>query len=213
MDLTIEKLNSCHIKVINLDSRPDRWANVQEELKKLSLTNYVRFPGIVYSPNEGGAWMGSVVSHFKCVTEGEDGMLLVFEDDVSFEDNILEILPKALSQLPDDFDLFYIGANVKASATRHSENLFRVMEGVHTNHAILFSNKARETIKANYDPFHTEYCTFDHWLYVVGQNLMKCYVCYPLVAFQKGGMSDVRQEELDDIYREEMLNNQKLHMQ
>src|SRR4030066_158541 len=98
-------LNSCIVKIINLDSRPDRWKNVQEELKKINITNYTRFSAIT----EGGAWHGSVMSHFKCVTEGESGRLIIFEDDCSFEPNVKYILPKAIDQLPDDFDMFYIG--------------------------------------------------------------------------------------------------------
>ena len=205
MDLN---LNSCIIKVINLDSRPDRWERVQEELKTLGLTNYTRFPALT----DGGAWKGSVMSHFRCITEGETGYLLLFEDDVCFEPNAPHIIAEAVKQLPDDFDMFYMGANVKTPAERYSENLFEVTFGVHTNHAILFSENARNVIRENYHPSNKDYPTFDHWLYMKGLSMMKCFVCYPMMAFQKGGLSDVRQEYLDDIYREEMLENQKNHM-
>jgi GR25 family glycosyltransferase involved in LPS biosynthesis len=201
-------LNSCKIKVINLDSRTDRWEQVQEELKIIGLTNYNRFSAIT----EGGPWKGSVMSHFKCVTKEEPGMLLLFEDDVCFEPGASQIISDAIRQLPDDFDMFYMGANVKAPAMRYSTNLFKVEYGVHTNHAILFSENARNVIRENYHPSDKDYPTFDHWLYMKGLSMMKCFVCYPMMAFQRGGMSDVRQEYLDDIYREEMLMNQKRHM-
>lgn len=202
MDIT---LNTCEVKIINLDSRPDRWEQVKDEVVKIGITNYSRFPGIT----KGGVWRGSVLSHWTCVTAAND-LILILEDDVVFADNVNEILPKALSQLPDDFDMFYIGANVKLPADRYSENLFRVTKGVHTNHAILFSGNARRIIRDNYNPYTCKEGWFDNWLYQVGLSMMKCFVCSPMVAFQRSGFSDVRQDQMD--YYEEMKNNELNHM-
>jgi len=198
-------LNKCEVRIINLDRRPDRWQEVKQEMEKVGIVNYTRFSGIT----TGGVWRGSVLSHWTCVTDGND-TILIFEDDVIFEDNIKEVLPKALSQLPEDFDMFYIGANVKLPAERYSENLFRVKSGVHTNHAILFSGNARKVIRENYDPYKSKQGWFDNWLYQVGLSMMKCFVCSPMMAFQRSGFSDVRQEQMD--YYEEMKTNELKHM-
>ena len=95
--------------------------------------------------------------------------------------------------------------------------------GVHTNHAILFSDNARKIIRQHYTEnlingqfdfgkYSAKFVTFDHWLFSYGLELMKGFVCSPMVAFQRGGISDVRGENLDEIYMNEMLLNQKLHM-
>jgi hypothetical protein len=198
-------LNACDVKIINLDSRPDRWEQVKVEVGKIGVANYTRFSGIT----KGGVWRGSVLSHWTCVTEGS-GMILILEDDVVFTDGVSDVLPRALSQLPDDFDMFYIGANVKLPAERYSDNLFRVVRGVHTNHAILFSDNARRVIKDNYNPYTCKEGWFDNWLYQVGLSMMKCFVCSPMVAFQRSGFSDVRQEQMD--YYDEMRTNELKHM-
>ena len=162
-------LSEVKAKIINLDGRPDRWERVKIEMDKIGVTNYERFPAI-----EGG-WSGSVHSHLRAVSEGE-GMTLIFEDDVWFEPDLLDVLPKAISQLPDDFDMFYLGANVKQPATRYSNNLFRVTCGVHTNHAILFSDNARNIIRNHFNEnlingqfdfgkYSAKFVTFDHWLF------------------------------------------------
>lgn len=203
-------------KIINLDHRRDRWARVILEMAKIGVVDYERFSAIP------GGWGGSVHSHLKAVSEGE-GMTLIFEDDVWFDPDLLHVLELALNQLPEDFDIFYLGANVKQPSVRYSDNLFRVTCGVHTNHAILFSDNARKIIKKHYEDnlinnrfdfsaYSAKYVTFDHWLFSYGLELMKGYVCSPMVAFQKGGVSDVRGENLDAVYMEEMLKNQNLHM-
>lgn len=197
-------LKDYDVVVINMDDRPERWEAVQKELPKLGFDKWERFPGIP------GGDIGSVRAHLECV-KGY-GHRFIFEDDVYFDDGAKEIFDKAMNQLPDDFDLFYIGANVKTPQKRYSDNLFTITGGTHTNHAILFSDKARKTITELYDP-DTNPIThiFDHWLFMEGQKIMKCFACWPLIAFQRGGYSDVRKQYFD--YREEMLTHQKLNME
>jgi len=194
------RLESFDSIVINLDSRPERWDEVQEELPKIGITDFKRFPGIL----DGNA--GFSRSHLACV-DG-DGFRFVFEDDVIFEPDALEILNKAIDQLPEDFDMFYLGGNVKTSAERYSENLYHIRGGVHTTHAILFSGKARKFIVGHYNP--GSHNLIDEWYYREGLNQMNCYICYPMIAFQRGSYSDLRLQYFD--YREEMLENAKNNM-
>ena len=197
-------LKEFDVVVINMDNRPDRLKDVQQELPKLGFTEWTRFPGIP------GGEQGSVRSHLECI-KGR-GNRFIFEDDVYFDDGAKAIMDEAIKQLPDDFDMFYIGANVKTPQERYSDNLFTITGGTHTNHAILFSDHARQTITELYDPATNPIThIFDHWLFMEGQKIMKCFACWPLVAFQRGGYSDVRRLSLD--YREEMLLNQKNNME
>jgi GR25 family glycosyltransferase involved in LPS biosynthesis len=186
--------------VMNLDSRPERWKEVQNELPKIGITNFRRFAAFP------GGNAGFSASHLACVAG--HGLRFIFEDDVYFEDFALDVFDKAISQLPDDFDMFYMGANVKIPAERYSDNLFRVTTGVHTTHAILFSDHARQFIIENYDP--AEHNIIDEWYYRKGLSAMKCFVCSPLIAFQRGCYSDLRLQYFD--YREEMLENAKNNM-
>jgi GR25 family glycosyltransferase involved in LPS biosynthesis len=199
------EINGYNTIVINMDIRPDRLEQVQKELPKIGIGKFTRFSGI-----PGGA-RGSVASLMTCIKNGI-GPLLLFEDDVCFEDNAREIINKALSQLPEDFDIFYLGYNILSPAKKYSENLYSIMGGVYSNHAILYSDNARKVIRDNYDPETNEISNiFDVWLYEKGQSMMNCFICNPMVAFQRDGYSDILNEYRN--YTEEILWNAKCNMQ
>src|SRR5512137_1623376 len=114
MDLLME------IKVINLDSRPDRWNTTQEELDRNGFKNYQRFSALT------GGDKGCMLSHIECL-KGE-GDIFIFEDDVVFEPDFEYWFGRVFKELPADFDLFYLGANVKSPAQKFSEHLWSVTE-------------------------------------------------------------------------------------
>ncbi len=191
--------------IISLAIRPDRLKATIDELPKIGVTDYEWFPAY-----EGGN-IGCSKSHCECL-KGE-GSILVLEDDAVFEPDSLEIMNKAISQLPDDWDMLYLGANVKAKATRYSDNLFSVRSGVHCTHAMLWSDKGRKSMSELFDPERDslEFVVIDHWLYMKGLGLMNCYVVWPMIAYQRAGHSDIRLAYYD--YKEEMMNHQKINME
>ena len=191
------------VKVINLDSRPDRWEEVKKELDLHGFI-YERFPALKGKCGENGC----ALSHHAILKE-ETGPIGIFEDDVIFEDGWQEVYEKAFSQLPEDWDLLYLGANVKTPALRYSENLFKITGGVHCTHAILYSDKGRKRVLDVWDL--SEFHQIDHWMYMRGQGLLECYVVSPLIAFQRASYSDVRMKWFD--YRGEMIENAKNNMQ
>jgi GR25 family glycosyltransferase involved in LPS biosynthesis len=197
-------LKSFDALVMNLDCNPQRWEQVQKDIPKLGVTNFKRLSG---GATPGGN-AGFTNAHLNCLRLPGEDHRYVFEDDVLFEDGCVEVLAQAIDQLPDDFDMLYLGGNVKMPATRYSENLYKITEGVHMSHAILFSPHARAFILANYDP--GTHNLIDEWYYRKGLAMMKAFICYPMIAFQRGGYSDVRQQYFD--YRGEMLENAKNNM-
>jgi hypothetical protein len=170
---------------------------------------YERFAAVDPYP-DAGAWIGSSYSHTE-VLRNVSGLLLVCEDDVMFIDGAKEIFDKAFVQLPEDWDMFYLGGNVKKPAKRYSENLFRITYGVHCTHAIMYSEKGR---KFNLDNFNAlsdeksiESVFYDHWLYCQGLGKMNCYICYPIIAYQRSNYSNARQGYMD--YFGEMKENER----
>jgi GR25 family glycosyltransferase involved in LPS biosynthesis len=196
------KLTDFTVKVINLDSRPERMKDTTKELERFGFAHIYRFPAI-----KGGE-TGCALSHYECL-KGE-GNLFIFEDDVTFEPYARSFFEAAVEQLPDDFDLFYLGANVKTPAIRYSENLYQITGGVHTTHAMLWSAKGREQMLNLWSPGKDNVHQIDQWLFVTGQKLLNCFVCYPMIAFQRADHSDIRNQYFD--YRGEMLENQKNNM-
>lgn len=197
------------VRVVNMDQRTDRWATVPEEMVKLGF-EYERFrawnpPGV-----PAGA-TGSVYSHIEALKEVE-GELLVCEDDVCFVDQAREIFDKAYSELPYDWDLLYLGGNPKVPQFRFSEHLFKSEGGIHCNHAILYNEKARRFILEDYCyDFRTNPIgIYDHWLFMVGQKKMNCFIISPMIAWQKPGYSDCRGSYQD--YYLHMRSNEIRHM-
>lgn len=120
---------------------------------------------------------------------GVNGLLLVCEDDVCFLHQAREIFNSAYEQLPEDWDMLYLGGHIHEPAERYSDNLFKITKGVHCNHAILYSEKARSFILNTYHVWENDIKAFDHWLYLLGQSQMNCFMCYPVIAYQKPGYS------------------------
>jgi len=194
-------------RVLNLDAYADRMTHIPAEMEKMGI-KWERFRAIDPPEQPASAYIGSTYSHQE-ILRGAEGALLVCEDDVIFTDGAREVFDKAFSQLPEDWDMFYLGGNVKMPAERYSENLFRIKGGVHCNHAIFYSEKARDFILTNYNQF-TDIGYYDHWLYVTGLGLMNCYICYPVIAYQMPCFSNARGAMMD--YYGEMKENEKKHL-
>jgi hypothetical protein len=189
-------------RVIGLERRKDRLESVSEEMKKIGF-EWEFFPSKEVSEDN---FMREASFNFMDVLKNADDDILVCESDVTFLHQAREIFNRTFSQLPEDWDLLYLGGNIHESAERVSENLFRIRKGVHCNHAILYSKKGKEIFLKNYNPLTDEIIQIDHWLYMKGQGLMNCYICSPMIAYQIPGYSDSSNKLID--YYIEMRSNE-----
>jgi GR25 family glycosyltransferase involved in LPS biosynthesis len=110
--------------VINMDTDTKRLESVTNELNKIN-TKFIRTPGIIADKGlrsqEGTFWgkyfnpssaFGISQAHhkiWKTVVEKNYSSVLCLEDDINFVDNISDIIPKAMKELPDDWDILYLG--------------------------------------------------------------------------------------------------------
>lgn len=120
--------------------------------------------------------------------------LLIFEDDVIFKK--LDHVEAAFSQLPPDWDILFLGANITTMVTgiaefppvKYSPYLHRVRRAW-TTHAVLYSRKVVEKIVQLYPVNSFE--MYDFWL---SQNILpnnKCFLINPMIAWQRPGKSDL----------------------
>lgn len=126
--------------------------------------------------------------------------LLFLEDDVQFRD--LGHLGQALSELPNDWDIVYLGANLLCwncegdpQPERYSEHLFRVRQAW-TTHAIGYNKKVVPWL-LEYQPGFSDQM-FDQFLSesLLGLN---AYVVAPMVAYQRPHVSSIwNKPEIDD---------------
>lgn len=120
--------------------------------------------------------------------------LLALEDDVIFRE--LDVVRDALSHLPPDWDVLYLGANItdmvfgikENPPVKHSEHLYRVRRAW-TSHAIAYTREAAQRIVTVYDP---NICgMYDEFLSSNMLDKMNAFLVNPMVAFQRPGVSDL----------------------
>lgn len=137
--------------------------------------------------------------------------LLFLEDDVQFRN--LDHLGQALSELPSNWDIVYLGANLLCwnreddfKPERHSEHLFRVRQAW-TTHAIGYNKKVVQFILDN-QPGLSEMMV-DNWLSLQLPRL-NAFVVAPMVAYQRPHVSSIWGKPEVDDYTELFDRSQEL---
>lgn len=127
---------------------------------------------------------------FREVKENE---ILVLEDDCHFLYNPVAALERAKMELPDDYELLFLGGNVHKPAIKYSEHLHRLTACV-GNHAVLYTRSAMDTLAELY-----EQGTKPTDMIVDNEIVQKgnSYIVSKLLAVQSPGYSDIEQKETD----------------
>lgn len=122
-------------KVVNLDRFPERWERFEAMMGGLGITGYERFPAIEGDKSPpprwwkagNGAW-GCMSSHLHIVqrhlTEGNNGHMLVFEDDAVLAKDFVARYKRIMDEVGNDWDMLYFGGQhqhlPQHKPTRHS---------------------------------------------------------------------------------------------
>lgn len=200
------------IYCINLDTRPDRWEQCVKEFQRIGIEDLVeRFPAVHLTPGIAGC----TKSHYEIVKLAKKNNyknVLIFEDDVSFTDNnFFDILEKSFSQLTSqnlDFDLLYLGGNLKPDNTINyliDDNLAKLTY-CKTTHAYAINssvyNKFINDFKNidwgdsnNWFHGNQNRLNIDVWLYRNFQTLGNVYGVYPCLAEQRLSFSNLLNQE------------------
>lgn len=174
------------VYILNQDSRPDRWAQFEEEAARIGLTGYERVATIP-ADQPYQSFCLSQQNLLKTFVNSGGVNLLALEDDCIFRP--LSHFQEAMSELPSDWDLLYLGANVfEEKPERVNKHLFR-LRSAWTSHAIAYSRKAAEYIAEHYPAGN--FIMFDEWIRVNVQSTMNCYLIQPMVAWQRPCHSDL----------------------
>jgi GR25 family glycosyltransferase involved in LPS biosynthesis len=182
------------VQVINLDKRTDRLVQVTDECNRVGLS-FQRFKACE-GDNKHRAFNKSQYECLKLAGE----RTLILEDDVVFKN--IEVLEAALNELPEDFDILYLGANINGTKLeRYSQHLFKIRNSF-TTHAVAYSKKMAEWIVENFQYHRDEYereglIIYDEWLRVNVQEQFKCFIVAPMVAWQRPDYSDIWNNDAD----------------
>jgi hypothetical protein len=186
---------------INLDRRPDRKEEFEQEMEKYGLGGFCeRFPGIdaIVEPD-------FIKKHYYCAQtfynlfqkiydEGHENVV-IFEDDAYFYDepNKLtgnELVQNALDELQNfpDWGMIYFGGHPIREVDVVSKTLMKAPT-ILTLHAVGYKRNVIKRILDEYHPFVD--CAIDGWL---GQrhDIVK-YLVNPIAMPQRDGKSDLDQ--------------------
>ncbi|KKM64874.1 hypothetical protein LCGC14_1496970 [marine sediment metagenome] len=169
---------------INLDSRPRKWKRVQKEAAKVDI-KLERFSGIKTDYGH----IGCTNSHKAILDKAKgNGIFMIIEDDFKIcVESPKAMLALAMSQLPDDWDMLYLGATLSKSLDIFSSNLYRLQGGL-AAHAIIYNNQngvIDYILKSQTGPI------LDKFYRDVVQKKFNCFITFPMMATQRAGRSDI----------------------
>lgn len=192
-----------------LTSDDVQWCMAQEEFTRAGINHYLKFDALPIDNNEilgpHQSFSGSVRQILRdFIIESDAQTLLLLEEDCIFRD--LSHLDRALSELPSDWDILYLGANLvcwnngEPWPERHSEHIFRV-RAAWTTHCIGFNRKVVPYL-LEHQPGLSEQM-FDQYL---SDNLAKlnAYCVAPMAAYQRPRVSSIwnRYDDYTGIFEE-----------
>jgi hypothetical protein len=175
------KINLQEAFVINLDSREDRLQEFQKQDTPFPIP-IVRFSAITGTPGSKGC----LKSHVEILKQEHKFPFIIFEDDCLMIEK-WDIVEQSFEQLPEDWDMLYLGAHLRTSVSRYSKNLLR-LRGGKTTHAIVYgSQQVVDFILNNIQ----ENMVIDRFYMEQIQPKFNCFITYPMVATQRASHSDI----------------------
>ena len=183
------------IIVINLERRSDRLREFDAEAKRIG------FDYEVHKAIDGKViGMDPIVagrlSHIEVLrTIGRDEKVLICEDDALFADDFNDRIDDYMSDLPADWDIFYLGA--LKNETKPVNNHW-VRQVVSTGTQAYCVNPAKV------DLFIHIARDFDRWIdvaYRVWADRTNAYIAHPNLVIQRAGFSDLRGKDVQDFKR------------
>lgn len=181
------------IVVINLDSRPDRLEAFDAQAKKHGI-EYTRFPACLpVSDKKKSRTNACRESHrtvLKSALDEEVKRLFVFEDDAVFVDDFNERLEDLYNKLPEDWDMFYLGAwhhhcrDFKPGLVKMFDNYSAHAYGINTRYML----EAVKTSQLSM-PIDAAFSTRHPYI--------NAYCAKPALVGQAPGFSDIEQEYRD----------------
>lgn len=175
---------------INLKDRADRFEHITKELKRYNLHDFVKpYEAIKAVPKTPQTCViASGTSHKNLIQHAKDANLkniLIFEDDIFFKTNGIEIIEKSLDSLQKtDWDVFYFSANIFDNPLRLIDEHLLSVAGCYCIHAYAVNNKAYDRLLKyipETDPPFDAYIT---------RNQFQKYSAYPLTISQYESVSD-----------------------
>ena len=182
------------VVVINLDKRTDRLEKITKQLDDLGIT-FERFSAI------DGTGKNPIIagrdSHLQVWRENLGKKVLVLEDDAYFVDNFQERFDQVIQTLPDNWDVFYLGAlldKMTGKVIKVNNDWYRQIVSTGTQAYCVHPDLMQYCIDRLeiYDGY------IDVGLRILAED-MNAYITQPNLVTQYPGYSDLRLKEVSDF--------------
>jgi hypothetical protein len=165
-------------KVINLDSRRDKW-----RISEMELSPHFELERVSAIRHEWG-WVG-LAKTFNQIFSEADGDVLIFEDDATYRGWVTNLL-NAIKDLPDGWEMLMLGANIKDQRIDRINNNLARTYGAWTTHGIYYSHKlCKELANLEFS------VPIDEYFRTVVHPRGNSYVVYPFLSYQRPSDSDI----------------------
>lgn len=190
------------VYVINLDKRPDRYENFNNEISKYFINNIQRFSAIdgttisVDNPSLLAGETGVLMSHLEIIKEcKKDGVknVLILEDDVYFTPEIAK-LDEYMNLVPSDWDFIYFGGNhVYGQPPQLLNDKILKLNYTVALHCVAIKSSMFDVIEVVLPKMKKQVDAY----YAELHNTFNAYGFYPNMAKQIAGFSDIQNRNVD----------------
>jgi len=198
------------IMCVNLARRRDRWQQMQARFKASQITGVMRFSAIDGArlsvpdcwPSTSGAY-GCLQSHVAVVELARDlgvSSVLIFEDDVEFAEDFQQKLQTVLAQLPDNWQMFFLGAIELDDPVPVAMGVSRLTKAYSTYAYAIHHSLFDTFIQLNKNS--QQLLDINSFLL---QQRFNCYCASPYLAWVESGYSDAQEKIENHWYLRESL--------
>ena len=168
------------IKCINLKKRKDKKQYMKKQAKRKNFD--ISFYTAESNKDPKRGCLESHCNVIESLVGKKHEAVLILEDDAHF------IKPLKKVKIPEDWDMLYLGGNVKFNMGKYDENWTRIVSWC--THAYIVNLKNRELVEKILESRNQEKEIDTYYIENI-HPFFNCYMITPMVAIQKEGYSDI----------------------
>jgi GR25 family glycosyltransferase involved in LPS biosynthesis len=182
--------------VINLDRRTDRMEKLAPQLEKLDI-QYKRFSAVDGKKLDIDPIVAGLRSHLQVMKQIEGQRVLILEDDAQFIEDFNEKFEKVMQTLPEDWDIFYLGALVPKDV-----GLIRMVNRHWGIQVLTTGSQAYCINPSRLEYFISKLEDYNSYIDIGLRDFakdLKAYITQPNLVVQFPSYSDLRLKEVNDF--------------
>lgn len=184
----------------NLDIRPDRKDWIENQLVNGLKVSPIRMPGVIYTGTGDRRWNGFIgcgLCHLNILKEAreKDKNVLIFEDDALLINDYNSIIREAINELPENWQMFYLGGNICSRITRISPHLGKLSHAQSTHSYGVNKNFLDELISYIEPRIYTQIIDVMYAYEIVPTH--NCFISIPMVSVQRADKSNIEDAYVD----------------